>query len=106
MFQDPQDSQVNLQSQFPPYLVDANDRNVWQPKAVFQPRFSSAACFVMFQIGPVENQPAAARATLIGGACHAASQGNSKVKSKQLEIELKLSRPPDTISPGIVWLLN
>ena len=79
-------------------LMPSDVRNVWQPKAVFQPLFSSAVLFVVFHRGQVANQPAAARATLIFGACHAASGGNSKLKKKQLEVELKLSRPAATMA--------
>ena len=76
-------------------------RNVWQPKAVFQPLFSSAVSFVILHIFMVANQPAAARATLISGAYHAASQSNStKLKNEQLEAELKLSRPAWTMPKG------
>jgi len=72
-------------------LFDAiYDRNVWQPQAVFQPLFSSAASFVIFQVGLIANQSAAASTTLINGACHAATatqSSNSKLKNKQLEAQ-------------------
>ena len=110
--QSAQDSQASLLSsslsQFPLHLFDAiYDRNVWQPQAVFQPLFSTAASFVLFQVGLIANQSAAARTTLIHAPVmlppppKAATQ-NSKTNSWKL----KLKRPACTIIfPGVFWCI-